>query len=355
MVVLCVVVAVLLIQMNKQQSLTAETQVMAEEINTARDKFKQVNKEKENLAQSLNSTFHNLTVLGHEYDQLKLLMNTTSHNVTLLSVEKTQLSQLLKNTFQEKTQLEVENKVLNKLLNKTLERRNLVYVENTKLKVVLNESLRVIEQVFVDNKRLHTLLDSERQTSAVLEANNQHQRSIIFNSKLSILQKYCNNDTLECSRCMPGWVENDARCYFLSPIARKWENARKDCLDMGSDLAIVLSREEQAFLTNLTFQFVQQHPEINFHSAWIGLQDMVKEGTHVWINGNTPKYGAIFWKELEPNNAIASWDHEKSGQDCVAIVPPKRIDTEDWLNTWDDIVCGGRRHYICETKALILT
>ncbi|KAE8291569.1 hypothetical protein D5F01_LYC08923 [Larimichthys crocea] len=95
-----------------------------------------------------------------------------------------------------------------------------------------------------------------------------------------------------------------------------------------------------------------QNPSEDFHSAWIGLQDMVQEGTFYWVNGDTIKWNVIYWMDQEPNNAMDNWDLK--GQDCVAIVPPTRIGAEDWLNSWDDSVCEDRRHYICETTALIL-
>ncbi|TKS80355.1 Galactose-specific lectin nattectin [Collichthys lucidus] len=96
------------------------------------------------------------------------------------------------------------------------------------------------------------------------------------------------------------------------------------CLDYGGDLAMVWNKEDQ------TFQYVQQNPSEDFHSAWIGLQDMVKEGTFFWVNGDTIKWNVIYWMDQEPNNAMAAWDTSQAGQDCVAIVPP--------THNWDDII-----------------
>eukprot|EP00064_Thunnus_orientalis_P013668 superscaffoldBa00002263_g13708 len=168
-------------------------------------------------------------------------------------------------------------------------------------------------------------------------------------------QKVKMKNTLECSRCLPGWVEHASRCFFLSNKTMKWEDARRECIKIGGDLAVVLSEDDQVFLTTLTFQFAQQHPEEEFHSAWIGLQDMVKEGTHLWVNGKTPHPDLIYWRPLEPNNAMAWWDNSMAGQDCVVIVPPSSTTEENWLNSWDDIICGGERHYLCETTALDLS
>ncbi len=46
-----------------------------------------------------------------------------------------------------------------------------------------------------------------------------------------------------------------------------------------------------------------------------------------------------YWRPLEPNNATASWDNSRAEQDCVATVPLRRTEQEDWLNLWDELVC----------------
>lgn len=340
---------------------------MTEEIFTATNTTKMVQIENNKLKKLLNLTFHNLLDVDHE--QMEQLIHSALNNFTTMSPENTQLGLFLQNrsqekaqlsltlesTLQGKTQLEMENKELNVFLNSTLERCNLVEEENRKMDMLLNQSLHTIEVVSAESERLHLLLQSEQQTNMQLKEENKVQHSILFSEKLSFLWKLCNQSTLQCSRCLPGWTEHASRCFFMSQEARKWVDARKTCLDFGADLAVVLNQEDQAFLTNMTIQYVQQHPEDDFHSAWIGLRDMVKEGTYMWVNGDKLKYDVTYWKHLEPNNAMAVWDVSQAGQDCVAIVPPKQSGQEDWLNSWDDIVCGGKRHYLCETMPLGLS
>nr|XP_033507384.1 low affinity immunoglobulin epsilon Fc receptor-like [Epinephelus lanceolatus] len=338
------VVGVLVVQVNQQQSLTAEVQHMTENIKQLQIKISQ-------LKQLLKSTHQNFTLLGSEYVQLKLLENATQYNLTLLSAENTQLSLLL----QGKPNLQVENKEPNMILNSTLENCDPVRGENRQVKLLLRESLDTINMVSAESKQLRMLLHNEQQTSIQLEAKNQHQRSLLLSNKLSSFWRFCNKDTLQCSRCPPGWVEHASRCFLLSQKAENWEEARRNCLDMGGDLAVVLSADDQAFLTNMTFQFAQQHPQTVFHAAWIGLQDMVKEGIHLWVSGNTIQTDVIYWDPLKPNNAMALWDKDGAGPDCVAIVPPSHIGQENWLNSWDDIICGDQRHYLCETMALTLS
>nr|XP_019946683.1 PREDICTED: collectin-12-like [Paralichthys olivaceus] len=155
--------------------------------------------------------------------------------------------------------------------------------------------------------------------------------------------------TVHHLRCRPGWEQHASRCFHMPQYTKNWENAREDCIDQGGDLAAVLDVEDQKFLTNLTFQFVQEYLQNDFHSAWIGLHDQVQEGTFVWVNSSRPNTEVTYWKDGEPNNAIAPWDAQQRGQDCVAIIPPKNIGAGDWLLNWDDIICVGKRHFVCET------
>ncbi|XP_007540676.1 C-type lectin domain family 6 member A-like isoform X1 [Poecilia formosa] len=203
---------------------------------------------------------------------------------------------------------------------------------------------------FVNNKDLMTSLEQMQ-----LAANNAEKlQRILFSKRLDYIWTLCDRTTLQCSRCLPGWKEHASRCFFLSSVDKTWENARINCLDHKGDLAVVHNAEDQAFLTNMTFQFKKANPGINFHSAWIGLQDLVKEGNFFWVNGDKLKLDVRFWRPGEPNNSVATWDTDQAGQDCVSMVPPDVVGPEGWMNNWDDISCTGKRHYICETDALIL-
>ncbi|AWP18206.1 putative CD209 antigen-like [Scophthalmus maximus] len=273
------------------------------------------------------------TLLNILFDDIKqedtrptILLNNSEPEKTLWTMflsnikqEDTLLNMLLNTTLQENTQLQVWNKELSELQNSTL------------------------ENVII-----------EQQASTQLRAENKLQRSILFSDKLSSLWSLCNKSTMQCSRCRPGWVEHDARCFFLSQEAERWEHARRMCLGMDGDLAVILSTEDQAFLTNLVFRFVTEHPQENFIAAWIGLKDIMQEGNFVWVDGEGIKSDVTFWRAGEPNNMLASWDKTKAGQDCVGLVPPEQIG-EDWLYNWDDILCAGKLPYLCETKALILS
>ncbi|XP_074476824.1 uncharacterized protein LOC141758915 [Sebastes fasciatus] len=234
----------------------------------------------------------------------------------------------------------------------TAETATLLQIQNHQLIKLVNSSCK--ENVtLLEHKygQLKLLLNATQQTFMQLEAENQRQRSILSSDKMAFVWKFCNETTLQCARCEPGWVVHDSRCFFLSPETYNWERARSNCIVIGADLAVVLNADDQEFLTNLTFEFHQQHPNVSYLSAWIGLQDIVQEGKYQWVDGRSIDQDVIYWMPLEPNNAMPTWDKDREGQDCVAIVPPKHRGQANWLYTWDDIVCVGSRNFICETMA----
>ncbi|XP_037651907.1 C-type lectin domain family 6 member A-like [Sebastes umbrosus] len=188
-------------------------------------------------------------------------------------------------------------------------------------------------------------------TTTLLQIQNNHRLSILSSDKMDFVWKFCNETTLQCARCEPGWVLYDSRCFFLSPETDTWERARSKCIAMGGDLAVVFNAEDQEFLTNLTFDFHQQHPNGSYLAAWIGLQDIVQEGNYQWVDGRSIDKDVFYWMPQEPNNVIPAWDKVQEGQDCIAIVAPTHRGQTHWLYTWDDIVCVGSRYSICETMA----
>ena len=55
----------------------------------------------------------------------------------------------------------------------------------------------------------------------------------------------------------------------------------------------------------MTLRFIQQHPNVLFLAAWIGLKDIVRENRFMWVNGVKSKSDVMFWRLREPNNAVA--------------------------------------------------
>ncbi|XP_064782795.1 C-type lectin domain family 4 member A-like isoform X1 [Oncorhynchus masou masou] len=151
------------------------------------------------------------------------------------------------------------------------------------------------------------------------------------------LQTRYNNLTTErdrlqnllCERtcCSDGWKKFECSCYFISSEEKTWEKSRQDCLERGTDLVIINSKEEQEFL----FHFKKR--------VWIGLTDRETEETWKWVDG-TP-LTTEYWYDPQPDNAGSTGE-----EDCVEIHKDQSP-----LTAWNDLSCDCKLNWICEKVA----
>lgn len=166
------------------------------------------------------------------------------------------------------------------------------------------------------------------------------------------LSRFCNRTTLDCSWCPPGWIDHDSRCYLVLFEPRTYLTAQEICeRRYRGHLPIILNAADQILLANITTTLAKEH---TIHGIWIGLNDIQKEGVFTWVNGKPLTADASFWGPGNPNNMIPWYDRLGEGQDCVAIVPTKSHRKHNWYYSWDDIICRGKRHFICEIPNLSL-
>ncbi|XP_027032178.2 C-type lectin domain family 4 member E-like [Tachysurus fulvidraco] len=123
-----------------------------------------------------------------------------------------------------------------------------------------------------------------------------------------------------------GWRVFRQSIYYISTQKKNWTESRADCIKRGSDLVIVDSREEQAFISKYS----------NGSHAWIGLTDIVTEGTFKWVDGSP--LTTEFWWVGEPNDVARN-------EDCVII--NFRL-ARSVILTWNDYNCGFSGVGICE-------
>ncbi|XP_064782793.1 C-type lectin domain family 4 member E-like isoform X4 [Oncorhynchus masou masou] len=127
--------------------------------------------------------------------------------------------------------------------------------------------------------------------------------------------------------CSDGWKKFECSCYFISSEEKTWEKSRQDCLERGTDLVIINSKEEQEFL----FHFKKR--------VWIGLTDRETEETWKWVDG-TP-LTTEYWYDPQPDNAGSTGE-----EDCVEIHKDQSP-----LTAWNDLSCDCKLNWICEKVA----
>jgi hypothetical protein len=119
-------------------------------------------------------------------------------------------------------------------------------------------------------------------------------------------------ETTGCTLLAPPW----SRLYLHCTGALSWPDARTACQELGADLIVLESEEEQDFLLGA-----------GVSSAWLGLTDIEAEGSWAWVTGGS-SFSA--WNKGEPNDA-------GDGEDCAVM--------ESGL--WNDLPCGEVRGFVC--------
>jgi hypothetical protein len=74
-----------------------------------------------------------------------------------------------------------------------------------------------------------------------------------------------------------------------------WHEAKKNCEQMGGQLAIVGSAEENGFVAELA-------AKSKVNAIWLGATDDKKQGTWVWVDGQPVKYENWDRAARQPNN-----------------------------------------------------
>ncbi|KAM4706775.1 C-type lectin domain family 4 member E-like [Discoglossus pictus] len=158
--------------------------------------------------------------------------------------------------------------------------------------------------------------------------------------KLSRCAQQCRNQPcegiessngLECYLCPAGWLIHETQCYLFSVDKLSWNQSRNSCLSKKSDLLIINSQTEQAFITNNSWTGM----------FWIGLNDLQMESNFKWVDGSSLNVNITYWTEKQPDN------HENA-ENCATVI--KDIQRRDYKN-WNDDKCEQDYHYICEKEA----
>jgi hypothetical protein len=133
----------------------------------------------------------------------------------------------------------------------------------------------------------------------------------------------CNgkpDDGWDCPDCVELWRGNHR--YLVCPIPRNYEQAVQHCKDYQSEIIIINSKAENDFIRSTIQAW-------GTGDVWIGLTDILEEGTFIWWDGTAPTFTA--WNGGEPND----W----GGEDCGQLMA--------WAG-WNDLPCEAQLPVVCE-------
>nr|ABF71549.1 putative mannose-binding C-type lectin [Macaca mulatta] len=129
-----------------------------------------------------------------------------------------------------------------------------------------------------------------------------------------------------CRPCPWEWTFFQGNCYFMSNSQRNWHNSITACQEVGAQLVVIKSAEEQNFL--------QLQSSRSNRFTWMGLSDLNHEGTWQWVDGSPllPSFKQ-YWNKGEPNNV--------GEEDCAEFSG----------NGWNDDKCNLAKFWICKKSA----
>ncbi|XP_066033383.1 C-type lectin domain family 4 member E-like [Chamaea fasciata] len=132
--------------------------------------------------------------------------------------------------------------------------------------------------------------------------------------------------------CPKGWRRFQRSCYFMSLDMMNWAESEQNCTEMGSQLVVINSKAEQAFLSE---QIKKPPKRENFY---IGLF-AEKLGQWQWVDKTPDNVTATFWRKGEPNFF--------PGENCTVMHA-----LEKTLNNWNDVRSDLEHYRICEAAAV---
>ncbi|XP_076825901.1 perlucin-like protein isoform X2 [Clavelina lepadiformis] len=172
------------------------------------------------------------------------------------------------------------------------------------------------------------LLDFDQEVEELVE-----QRLTTYNADLQVLFNYVK------ALHDPKWFSvvdsgnpNVVYQYQLTTTANSWHDSRYICQSKGGDLAVHGMKDYET-RTNIGNVLLNEGaPDV-----WIGMNDISREGTFVWLDGSSASN--VNWANGEPNNA--------GNEDCVLVRP--RI----YAYKLNDGACSSTLTGLCEKKVTL--
>jgi len=119
-------------------------------------------------------------------------------------------------------------------------------------------------------------------------------------------------------------VAGDTIEFRFSAERMTWSDAEKQCVKWGGHLATISSSAENVAVVN-------ELKKMHVANAWIGLNDILKEGEFRWAAGARDAYHNF--GHNEPNG--------QRRENCVEV-------RKDWNGKWNDNNCGKRNAFVCQ-------
>ncbi|XP_030752008.1 C-type lectin BpLec-like [Sitophilus oryzae] len=127
-----------------------------------------------------------------------------------------------------------------------------------------------------------------------------------------------------------------SKTYFASTEALNWTDAREACINVGGELASIITNEEYNSIETFLVQN-NKKPANKWSGYWLaGIRH--SDGTFYWDTTGTRVGTSVGgWLFNEPND-VSQMEH------CIEL----KWDDEMGYSGWNDISCDTKRRYLCQ-------
>ena len=122
-----------------------------------------------------------------------------------------------------------------------------------------------------------------------------------------------------------GWVRHENSSFLIVNIQTlKWSDARRTCLMLGGELAIIRSAAENNFI----FDLGKKQKTFTAWGAWLGFVRKA-DNTFYWIDDTPLARGYTAWASGQPNNS--------NGNENCGNMFGTGSSGEKWNDLWCDL------------------
>ncbi|KAG7523935.1 hypothetical protein JOB18_004764 [Solea senegalensis] len=134
--------------------------------------------------------------------------------------------------------------------------------------------------------------------------------------------------------CPNKWNKFDSKCYSVNS-GRKitWEEARKQCINIGGNLVSIPTRRVQAYL-------ITKMVEAASTDLWIGLNSVKQVGFY-WVDGKSRRY--TNWGNSKNRRHQGSFYQRWNEEDCVVMNSHPAIGVGKWMTK----SCNDTNGFVC--------